>query len=77
MKALVSVTIDDSFAVHEIKVIEGKNGLFIAMPSQVLPDGTYQDIVHPLTQETRDYISNILLEAFNSMVEEMNTMKRT
>ena len=54
MKAVVSITIDDEFVVHDIKVIEGEKGLFIAMPSRKATDGEYRDIAHPINSATRD-----------------------
>ena len=62
MKAIVSITIDDEFVVHDIKVIEGEKGLFIAMPSKKATDGEYRDIAHPINSETRDAIQKIILE---------------
>ena len=59
MKAIVSITIDDEFVVHDIKVIEGEKGLFIAMPSKKANDGEYRDIAHPINSETRDRIQSI------------------
>jgi stage V sporulation protein G len=64
MKAVVSVTIDDEFVVHDIKVIEGEKGLFIAMPSRKSSDGEYRDIAHPINTATRDRLQSIVLEAF-------------
>ena len=60
MKAVVSITIDDEFVVHDIKVIEGEKGLFIAMPSRKATDGEYRDIAHPINSATRDRIQGIL-----------------
>ena len=65
MRAVVSVTFDDSFVVHDIKVIEGNEGYFIAMPSRKTPDGEFKDIVHPLNTETREMIKEIVLKAFD------------
>lgn len=65
MKAIVSITIDDEFVVHDIKVIEGDKGLFIAMPSKKAADGEYRDIAHPISQATRESIQGIILEAYN------------
>ena len=65
LKALVSVTIDGELAVHDIKVIEGNEGFFIAMPSRKTPDGEFKDIVHPLNTETREMIKEVVLKAFN------------
>ena len=65
MKAVVSITINDEFVVHDIKVIEGEKGLFIAMPSRKASDGEYRDIAHPINSETRDRIQNIILGKFD------------
>ena len=64
MKAIVSVTFDNEFVVHDIKVIEGQNGLFIAMPSRKTPDGEFKDIAHPINTDTREKIQNSILEAY-------------
>ncbi len=64
MKAIVSITIDDAFVVHDIKVIEGEKGLFIAMPSKKATDGEYRDIAHPINSATRDAIQKIILEGY-------------
>ena len=64
MKAIVSVTFDNEFVVHDIKVIEGQNGLFIAMPSRKTPDGEFKDIAHPINTETRERIQTSILEAY-------------
>ena len=64
IKASASITIDDCFVVHDIKIIEGNEGYFIAMPSRKTPDGEFKDIVHPLNTETRELISGIVLKAF-------------
>ena len=63
MKAIVSVTFDNEFVVHDIKVIEGQNGLFIAMPSRKTPDGEFKDIAHPINTDTREKIQNSILKA--------------
>lgn len=71
MKAIVSVTFDNEFVVHDIKVIEGQNGLFIAMPSRKTPDGEFKDIAHPINTETREKIQNSILAAYEeAKVEE-------
>ena len=62
MKAVVSITIDDEFVVHDIKVIEGEKGLFIAMPSRKASDGKYRDIAHPISSGTREKIQGIILQ---------------
>ena len=64
LKAVASMTIDDCFVVHDIKVIEGNEGYFIAMPSRKASDGEYKDIVHPINTETREYIIGLILDAF-------------
>ena len=64
MKAVVSITIDNEFVVHDIKVIEGEKGLFIAMPSKKASDGEYRDIAHPINSDTRETIQNIILEHY-------------
>ena len=65
MKAVVSITIDDEFVVHDIKVIEGDKGLFIAMPSRKAADGEYRDIAHPINSETREIIQNMILTRYH------------
>ena len=70
MKAIVSVTFDNEFVVHDIKVIEGQNGLFIAMPSRKTPDGEIKDIAHPINTETRERIQGAILEAYEKAVSE-------
>ena len=69
MKAVVSITFDDEFAVHDIKVIEGEKGLFIAMPSRKTTDGEYRDIAHPINSETRDRIQKIILEKYEEALQ--------
>ena len=63
-KALVSVTFDDEFVVHEIKIIEGENGMFIAMPSRKRVDGGFRDVAHPISQNTRERIQTLVLEKY-------------
>lgn len=70
MKAIVSITIDDEFVVHDIKVIEGEKGLFIAMPSKKATDGEYRDIAHPINSGTRENIQNIILESYEKALLE-------
>ena len=62
---VVSITIDDEFVVHDIKVIEGEKGLFIAMPSRKSSDGEYRDIAHPINTQTRDKLQKLVLEAYD------------
>lgn len=70
MKAVVSITIDNEFVVHDIKVIEGDKGLFIAMPSKKASDGEYRDIAHPINSETRDRIQKEILEKYEIALSE-------
>ena len=65
LKAIASMTIEDCFVVHDIKVIEGQEGYFVAMPSRKASDGEYKDIVHPINTETREMIIKLILDAFN------------
>lgn len=67
MKAVVSITIDNEFVVHDIKVIEGEKGLFIAMPSRKAADGEYRDIAHPINSDTRNMIQTVILEQYEAM----------
>ena len=70
MKAVVSITIDEEFVVHDIKIIEGEKGLFIAMPSRKAADGEYRDIAHPINSETRERIQTIILEQYEKAAAE-------
>ena len=70
MKAVVSITIDEEFVVHDIKVIEGEKGLFIAMPSRKAADGEYRDIAHPINSETRERIQSLILEKYQEVKDE-------
>ena len=69
MRAVVSVTFDNEFVVHDIKIIEGEKGLFIAMPSKKTPEGEYKDVVHPLNTETRELLKNVVLAEFKKVKE--------
>lgn len=70
MKAVVSITLDDEFVVHDIKVIEGEKGLFIAMPSKKATDGEYRDIAHPINSSTRENLQKVILESYEKALEE-------
>ena len=70
MKAIVSITLDNEFVVHDIKVIEGEKGLFIAMPSRKAADGEYRDIAHPINSDTRDKIQGIILAKYETTLLE-------
>ena len=75
MKAVVSITIDDEFVVHDIKVIEGEKGLFIAMPSRKAADGEYRDIVHPINSTTRDRIQTLILDKYQEVMNETDAQE--
>ena len=70
LKAVVSITMDDEFVVHDIKVIEGEKGLFIAMPSKKSADGEYRDIAHPINSGTRDRIQTLILEKYEEALQD-------
>ena len=70
LRAVVSITMDEEFVVHDIKVIEGEKGLFIAMPSKRALDGEYRDIAHPINSGTRDRIQKIILDKYAEVLEE-------
>ncbi len=70
MRAIVSITLDEEFVIHDIKVIEGERGLFIAMPSKKSADGEYRDIAHPINSATRERIQNIILNAYENAEDE-------
>ena len=69
LKAVVSITLDEEFVVHDIKVIEGEKGLFIAMPSKKSADGEYRDIAHPINSGTRENMQNLILAKYEETVE--------
>ena len=68
LKAVASITIEGVFAVHELRIIEGNNGLFVAMPSRQSIDGNFRDIAHPINAETRKYIEDVVIEKYNEEV---------
>jgi stage V sporulation protein G len=70
LKAVASITISDEFVVHDIKVIEGEKGLFVAMPSRKSSDGEFRDIAHPLNSQTREYIQKLILDKYQAMLKE-------
>ncbi len=70
MRAIASVTFDEQFVVHDLRVIEGNNGLFVAMPSRKTPSGDFKDIAHPITSEARQYIHERVMEEYHSQPEE-------
>ena len=70
MKAVVSITIDDEFVVHDIKIIEGEKGMFIAMPSRKAADREYRDIAHPINTATRERLQSMILSKYQESLEE-------
>lgn len=70
MRAIISITIDEEFVIHDIKVIEGDKGLFIAMPSKKATDGEYRDIAHPINSSTRERIQTIILDRYRQALSE-------
>lgn len=70
LKAIAAITIDDCFVVHELRIIDGKDGLFVAMPSRKMPNGEFKDVAHPINQETRSTIEKIVIEAYENIEDE-------
>ena len=70
MKAIASITIDNEFVVHDIRVIDGNNGMFVAMPSKRTPDGEFRDIAHPISSSTREKIQQAVLEVYERAIEQ-------
>lgn len=70
LKAVASITIDERFVIHDIKIIEGRDGLFLAMPSRKTPEGEFKDIVHPLNTETREELKKLILDAYEKAPKE-------
>lgn len=67
MKGIAEILLDDMIAIHDIRIISGDNGLFVAMPSRKTPTGDYRDIVHPISQEARDIIEKAIVEEYNKV----------
>ena len=74
MKAIVSITFDDEFVVHDIKIIDGQNGLFIAMPSRKMNEGDFRDIAHPILSETRNKIKDAIFAEYEKLLDEHETL---
>jgi len=74
MKAVVSITLDDAFVVHDLKVVDGQNGLFVAMPSRKNAAGEFRDIAHPISQQARDAIQASVLRAYQKVVAEQTAV---
>lgn len=70
LRAIAAITIDGVFVVHEIRVIEGRDGLFIAMPSRKTPNGEHKDVAHPINTETREMIEKVVIEEYNKAIQE-------
>jgi len=75
LRAYVSITFDDSFVVHDLRVIDGNKGMFVAMPSKRLPNGDHKDIAHPINTEIREKIQNAVLDVYNRELEEAPQFK--
>lgn len=73
LKAIVSVTFDNEFVLHDIKIIEGKESLFLAMPSRRLPNGEYRDIAHPISAEARKQIEDVVFKEYYSVKEKLDS----
>ena len=69
LKGIAAITIDECFVVHELRIIDGKNGLFVAMPSRRMPNGEYKDVAHPINTETRNMIEKEVLDIFQALPE--------
>ncbi|MCF7923925.1 MAG: septation regulator SpoVG [Candidatus Izimaplasma sp.] len=69
LKGIAAITIDECFVIHELRIIDGKNGLFVAMPSRRMPNGEYKDVAHPINTETRSMIEKEVLDTFNALPE--------
>lgn len=70
MRAVASITLDDEFVVHDIKIIDGQNGLFIAMPSKKMSDGAFRDVAHPICSEVPNQIKEQIFQAYEKMLTE-------
>ncbi|MEG0919573.1 MAG: septation regulator SpoVG [Anaerovoracaceae bacterium] len=75
MKAVVSITFDDEFVVHDIKIIDGQNGLFVAMPSRKMGEGDFRDIAHPLSLETRNKIKDAIFAKYEEIAAEADAFE--
>lgn len=75
LKAFVSITLNDCFVIRGLKIIEGANGMFVAMPSRKRKDGDYQDVAHPINNKTRAWMEEIILKAYNEELERSKTLE--
>ncbi len=69
MKAIVSITLDDEFVIHDVRVVDGNNGLFVAMPSRKTPEGEFRDIAHPINSQTRERLQLAVLDAYHKQMD--------
>ncbi len=76
MKAIVSITFDEEFVVHDIKIIDGQNGLFIAMPSRKMGEGDFRDIAHPILSETREKIKNAIFKEYEKISQDQDEIQK-
>lgn len=72
MRAIVSITIDDQFVIHDLRIIEGNSGLFVAMPSRRTPSGDFRDIAHPINSDMRSHIHDEVMEAYTKELEKVS-----
>lgn len=75
LRGIVTITFEDSFVVHDIRVIEGENGIFVAMPSKKMPNGVFRDIAHPINSEMRNHVEEKIIEAYNQALEEQKNQE--
>lgn len=75
LKAFATVTFDNTFVVHNVKIVNGKKGLVVSMPSRKVKDGSYKDIAHPITNDFRSKLEKAVLEAYNKAVSEQHNKK--
>lgn len=72
MKAIVSITIDEEFVIHDVRVVDGNNGLFVAMPSRKTPEGEFRDIAHPINSQARERLQSVVLDAYHKQISSAN-----
>lgn len=70
LKAVASITIDNAFAIHELRILDGREGIYVAMPSREVPDGSYKDIAHPISAEARTQVEKVIIEAYEKALQE-------
>lgn len=75
LRGIVTITFEDSFVVHDIRVIEGENGIFVAMPSKKMPNGVFRDIAHPINSDMRNHVEEKIIEAYNVALEEQKNQE--